>query len=239
MTKLCLITDTHANLPALQAALAAIEQEGYDQLIHLGDAIAIGPQPAESLDLLLNTPRTRFVMGNHDDWFAHGLPHPRPKWMSAGELAHQKWTHAQLNSQQRWQVWRWPFCITETIKGVPVTFVHYALTSSGRHFKQIIREPTPLNLDYLFAAHDSELIFYGHHHPFSDMQGASRYINPGSLGCYYEPLARYTVAEFEGDGRYTITHKAVPYDDASLRQAFATREVPDRALLWRAFFGGR
>jgi predicted phosphodiesterase len=76
--KIIVMTDAHANLPALQAALAAIQAEGYDQLVHTGDAIAIGPYPAESLDLLLATPNIRFTKGNHDQWFAEGLPNPIP-----------------------------------------------------------------------------------------------------------------------------------------------------------------
>jgi hypothetical protein len=55
-TKIAVMTDVHANLPALQAALSTIEQEGYDLLVHTGDAIAIGPYPAETLDVLLSTP---------------------------------------------------------------------------------------------------------------------------------------------------------------------------------------
>lgn len=238
MTKFCLITDVHANLPALTAALGAIQQEGYDQVIHLGDVVAIGPHPAECLDMLLNVPRVTFIMGNHDAWFAHGLPRPRPEWLSDGEVRHQQWTHAQISPSLKDVVKAWPYYEELMVENVPVTLLHYALDSSGRDFKRIVPEPTPLVLDYLFAAHDTELIFYGHHHPFSDEQGASRYINPGSLGCHTEAVARYAIAEFE-NGRYTITHKAVPYDDTMLKTAFAERAVPEREFLWRAFFGGR
>lgn len=52
--KLAVLTDVHANLPALRAALRALEQEGFDLLVHLGDAIAIGPFPSECLELLLS-----------------------------------------------------------------------------------------------------------------------------------------------------------------------------------------
>ncbi|MCB8945983.1 MAG: metallophosphoesterase [Ardenticatenaceae bacterium] len=96
MMKIAVITDVHANLPALQAVLRAIEQEGYDLLVHLGDAVAIGPFPAECLEVLLNVPNTQFVMGNHDEWLAYGLPQPQPEWMSDGEVAHQQWTQGQV-----------------------------------------------------------------------------------------------------------------------------------------------
>ena len=64
--RVVVITDVHANLPALKAVLESIRVEGYDALVHTGDAIAIGPYPAECLDLLLGVPNIRFVMGNHD-----------------------------------------------------------------------------------------------------------------------------------------------------------------------------
>jgi hypothetical protein len=51
-------------------------------------------------------------------------------------------------------------------------------------------------------------------------------------------VARYTVAEF-ANGRYTLIHKAVTYDDSALREAFSERNVPEREFLWQAFFGGR
>ena len=79
--KFAVITDAHGNLPALQAALAAIAGEDCD-------AVGIGPYPAETLDLLLNPPRLHCQMGNHDALFAGGLPEPRPAWMGEGDLLH-------------------------------------------------------------------------------------------------------------------------------------------------------
>lgn len=53
-------------------------------MFHTGDAIAIGPYPAETLDLLLSEPKIECVMGNHEAYFVEGLPQPRPEWMSEG-----------------------------------------------------------------------------------------------------------------------------------------------------------
>lgn len=64
--RMVVLTDVHANLPALRAALQAIRAAVYDAIFHTGDAIGIGPFPAETLDLLLTTPRLHGVMGNHD-----------------------------------------------------------------------------------------------------------------------------------------------------------------------------
>ena len=45
--RIAVITDVHANLPALEAAVGAIHACGCDAIVHTGDAIAIGPYPAE------------------------------------------------------------------------------------------------------------------------------------------------------------------------------------------------
>lgn len=64
--KIAVFTGVHGNLPALQAALKAIWREDTDAIFHTGDAIGIGPIPAESLELLLSTSRVHLICGNHN-----------------------------------------------------------------------------------------------------------------------------------------------------------------------------
>lgn len=236
--KAIILTDTHANLPALQAVIASIQAEGYDRLIHLGDAISIGPHPAECLDLLLAMPNATYIMGNHDKWFAEGLPDPQPEWMSDGEVAHQQWTHAQLDLDLQKQVAEWPYMVQEMIEDIAVTFTHYALDESGRDFAPIIRTPTVEELDELFATVESDLILYGHNHTHSDLRGLAHYINPGPLGCHDQPVARYSVIEFQ-NGDYHVEHRTAPYDVGMVAAAYRERQVPEREFLCKIFFGGQ
>lgn len=236
--KLVVITDVHANLPALEATMAQIRREGYDLLVHTGDAIGIGPQPAECLDVLLQTPNLRFVRGNHDDWFARGLPRPQPAWMSDGEVAHQQWTHAQIDPGLRPVVSAWPWVIEEEVAGVRTTFVHYPLDASHTRFQPFVQYPSAADLDRLFVNHRARLAFFGHDHNFHDVRGQARYVNPGSLGCHDRPVARYTVVEI-ASGEVEVTHRAAPYEDGPLYTAFEERKVPERAFIYRNFLGGR
>ena len=71
--RIAVFTDVHANLPALRAALEAIRARGCEAVFSTGDAIAIGPYPAECLDLLLGTPGIECVKGNHEAWLVNGL----------------------------------------------------------------------------------------------------------------------------------------------------------------------
>jgi hypothetical protein len=154
--------------------------------------------------------------------------------MSEREYAHQQWTNSLLGPHLRAAVGQWQYLLEQEIEGVRLTFLHYALASSGSGFAPIIQQATTEELDTLFTGYDSHLIFYGHHHPFSDLQGRARYINPGSLGCYTKAEARYTLVTLQ-HGHCYIEHRSIPYDDAALFEAFQTRNVPEREFICRTF----
>jgi predicted phosphodiesterase len=232
--RLAVFTDAHANLPALRAALSAIGRDGVDAIYHTGDLVGIGPHPAECVDLLLGTPSVRLVMGNHDAWFAAGIPEPRPSWMSADEAEHHRWVRAQLDPALRATVGQWPYVIDEELDGVRATFVHYGLNDARSGFQSVIAEPTRADLDRLFAGHASALVFYGHHHPTSDVRGRAHYVNAGSLGCHAEPVARYVILDTRA-GEYTLDHRAVPYDPSPLFADLERRQVPAREFIQRTF----
>jgi len=73
--RVAVLSDIHANLPALQAVLAAVGP--VDAIWHLGDAVGYGPQPNEVVERLTREGAVG-VRGNHDsaatglidaDWF--------------------------------------------------------------------------------------------------------------------------------------------------------------------------
>lgn len=236
--RIAVITDAHANLPALEAALAAIRAEGCDAVFHTGDAIAIGPQPAECLALLLGTPGLRCLMGNHEKYLLDGLPDPRPAWLSDGEVEHHHWTHACLGAEVRQAIAGWPYVLELDIDGVQVVLLHYALDATGRDFRPTVRHPSASDLDDLFGGHPARFLLYGHDHRASVLAGRCQYVNPGSLGCYVTAVARYALVTFDA-GQWRMEQRAVPYDDDGLYRAFEARRVPERAFLYQAFFGGR
>ena len=64
MTKILVISDVHANLPALRAVLADAEQ--VDETWCLGDVVGYGPQPNECIETIQSLPTLTCMMGNHD-----------------------------------------------------------------------------------------------------------------------------------------------------------------------------
>ena len=59
------ISDIHANLPALEAVLEAIEKAGVDEIWCLGDVIGYGAEPDECTELALER-CSLCLVGNHD-----------------------------------------------------------------------------------------------------------------------------------------------------------------------------
>ena len=239
MLNIGVITDAHANLPALTAALEALDAEGCDLIVHTGDAIGIGPHPAEVLTTLLERDGIHLLMGNHDAWFAHGLPEPKPEWISPGEYDHQLWVHAQLSADHREAVQKWPYTMSLDLPGLTVHLSHYAYADLASGFLPIVLEPSPADLDHLFGPLDADLNLYGHHHPRSDLQGRSRHVNPGALGCNVEPRARFAIVEVPNRGAWTLRLHDVGYDWEPVFRDLEQRQVPARETILRIFFGQR
>jgi len=59
------ISDIHANLPALTTVMGAIDEAGVDEVWCLGDAVGYGANPVECLEILSERCSV-FLVGNHD-----------------------------------------------------------------------------------------------------------------------------------------------------------------------------
>ncbi|MBX3467135.1 MAG: metallophosphoesterase family protein [Planctomycetes bacterium] len=84
------ISDLHANLPALTAVFEDIDRHGVEEVICLGDIVGYGPFPAECLRLVRER-ATVTLLGNHDEALLSGP-------LSFSKYAHQviEWTKTQL-----------------------------------------------------------------------------------------------------------------------------------------------
>lgn len=92
-----ILSDPHANLFALEAVLADVDQVGPDVLICLGDFVGYGPHPNEVVELLKERCRVSLV-GNHDLTVIGSPGVPRMN-RTAGAAA--KWTARIITNQTR------------------------------------------------------------------------------------------------------------------------------------------
>ena len=69
------ISDIHANLPALERVMAEIDKSGVDEIWCLGDAVGYGANPSECLAILADRCSV-FLVGNHDLGLLRIKDHP-------------------------------------------------------------------------------------------------------------------------------------------------------------------
>lgn len=215
--KILVISDLHANWPALEAVLDA---EAYDALVVCGDLVSYGPHPTEIVDFV-RTHATLAVRGNHDHALATGKdcrcsPASRP--LALPTLA----CHATMVSEDLLQyLRRLPYAGSLRLGGHRVHAVHasprdrlyrYTLTPNApdRHLAAQVRH---VRADFILLGHT--------HLPMVRKVGARLVVNPGSLGQPRDgdPRAPYVLIQ---DGR--VKPRRVRYDVE--RTVKGLRELP-------------
>ena len=187
MDRVAVITDIHANLPALEAALADVESARPD-LILIGGDVAAGPMPRETLDRLMALgERARFIRGNADREVAAGAA------ADAGLAESVRWCADQLTDGQRDFLASLPKVAVLEIEGLGATlFCH----GSPRSDEEIITAATPPErLSEMLTGVEQRVVVCGHTHmQFDRVVGDTRVVNAGSVGMPYgEPGAHWAL----------------------------------------------
>jgi putative phosphoesterase len=232
------ITDIHANLPALQAALARIDELGIDTIYCGGDLVGYGPHPNE-VCALVQERGIPTIYGNYDYAIARDLddcgcayitPHDR-------ELGQQSvaWTLANTDQRAKDFMRELPFDLHFTLGGDrKVHLVH----GSPRKVNEYLFEDKPASLyQRLAAGEDDDVLVFGHtHKPWVDDFGGVRFVNCGSVGKPKDGDARGAFAILEPrPGEVAVRIERVAYDAdavaAQVRDAGLPAEFADKLVL--------
>jgi predicted phosphodiesterase len=233
MRAIGVIADAHANLPATAASLDLLQRRECDLIVHVGDAIGIGPHPAEVLCLLPER-HVCCLMGSHDELLALGLPAERPAWMTGGEERHRRWVHAQLSAAHREAVRAWPQARPLDVRCHAVTFLRYARRPDGTF--DDLAEPSAAGFADLYGTTPGGVVVFGHDHRAFDLSsGGRRLVSPGSLGCNDSAQARALLLTVVADGGVEMEQVVAGYGDADLLADFDRRGGPDRGFIRRTF----
>ena len=175
--KVAALYDVHGNLPALDAALAEVDEAGADSILSGGDLL-LGFQPEECLERLRDRGAV-FIRGNCDRAVAGDAPSDDP-WIE--RIA---WTAGRLSDEQVEFVRAWPETVSLDVEGLgPVLFCH----GSPRSDEEILTAITPpKRLDPILDPVQESVVVCGHTHvQFDRRLGDRRLVNAGSVGLPYE-----------------------------------------------------
>jgi putative phosphoesterase len=229
MRRVAVITDIHANLPALQAALERIDDLGVDGLYCGGDLVGYGPHPNEVCSLVAER-RIPTIYGNYDYAIARDLedcgcayitPHDR-------ELGQRSvdWTLAHTDAASKDFMRELPFDLRFAIGEAQVHLVH----GSPRKVNEYLFEDKPARLyERLAAAEDADVLVFGHtHRPWVRDFGGVRFVNCGSVGKPKDgdPRAAFALLEAEAPGGVRVTIERVGYDAAAVARELAAAGLP-------------
>jgi diadenosine tetraphosphatase ApaH/serine/threonine PP2A family protein phosphatase len=155
--KLALLSDIHANLPALDACVAHANAQGADQFALLGDIVDYGPYPAQTVERCrqLEQEGAIILRGNHDTCPTQESD-TDATW---GNMA-TSWTFKQLNQDQ--QAWLAQLPLTAIIDNV---FLVHATADAPEKWHYIQDERlASRSLDAAAKNPEIRYVFGGHVH---------------------------------------------------------------------------
>jgi putative phosphoesterase len=213
--KVGLISDVHANLPALEAVLE--DTPAVDRIVCAGDVIGYNPWPAECVERVREVAATT-VRGNHDRTVETPDRYRANRMAEAG-LEHAK---ASLSADQR--AWLDGLPRAETFAGGRYLLVH-SHPAPEREDAYVYPEEFP-NLDRHMGDYDG--IVLGHTHVQGERSVAGGVVvNPGSVGQPRDgdPDAGYAVLDTQTD---EVDLRRVAYDVDRVSEAVADAGLPER-----------
>jgi predicted phosphodiesterase len=219
------LADIHANLPALEAVLAAAEAAGAEAFVLLGD-IALGPMPAPTLDLLARLgDRAIWVHGNCERAVVAAFDTGRlPEPNAQGALS----TAALLGRGHRDRLDGLPLTVTLEIAGLgPTLFCH---ASPRKDDEMMLVDSPPELWSAVLAGVSAQTVVVGHTHmQFDRLAAGHRVVNAGSVGMPYGPIAGACWALLGPD----VTLRRTRYDTSAAAERIAASDY-EGADQWAA-----
>lgn len=186
-----LISDIHANLPALQAVLADIDAREVDATFHLGDLVGYAPWPNEVTALIAER-GIAGVAGNYDSTVAHDHEHCgcRSEDPRQEALAHEsyEWTQHHASAGTKSFLRALPFRLDLRpagghLAGPRLTLVHGTPTLNTLYWTADRPDEFCRTMAQHAGMREGDVIAFGHTHlPWSREVGGMHFVNTGSVG---------------------------------------------------------
>lgn len=238
-----ILADIHANLPALEAVLAAATDMGVSEYILLGDVVGYGPHPEACVERVAQLPLLAAVRGNHDQAIVSGEIELGMRSMAQISLA---WTQTQLSAASK----AWLGSLPTFWRQGPIMAVHGSLLDPQHMYGYIydmtyeanLQVARSLDLAALFFGHSHFPVIYRQCHGFIEQRlptqtvrllepGRCLLLNPGSVGQPRDRDPRAAFAIWEQTSQqvhffrqaYPLTHTINDIRSAGLSDLLAQR----------------
>jgi predicted phosphodiesterase len=209
--RIALISDIHANLPALEAVLADLDsRHDAATIYHLGDLVGYVPWPDETAALLRQA-NIAGIAGNYDSTVGTDYKHCGCKYEDPRqeELSHVSfaWTKEHCSAETKAYLAALPFRIDLRplgghTAGPTVILVHGTPTLNTLYWTADRSDAFCSQMAHLAGAKAGDVICFGHTHvPWTRAVEGIHFVNTGSVGRPKDgdPRAGYVLLDVGGD----------------------------------------
>lgn len=165
-TRLCIVSDVHGDLQALEQALAAAERLGCTRFVCAGDVVDYGLFPDETIALLMKR-RIPTVRGNHERWVLENTTSGSP-------------TRDLLSDESLRWLRGLPLEWSEVIEDVRIVVTH---ARPGSDMKGISPNASVDDARGFLSRAGANVLVVGHTHEAFEISvdGAGSIVNPAAL----------------------------------------------------------
>jgi predicted phosphodiesterase len=236
--RIALLSDVHANLPALEAVLADIDaRDGVDGIYHLGDLVGYAPWPNETVALLRER-AIAGIAGNYDSTVATDYKHcgcryedPRQEELSHLSYA---WTREHTSADAKRFLGALPFRLDIRplgghLDGPTLILVHGTPTLNTLYWTEDRPDSFCARMSEVAGAKRGDVIAFGHTHlPYHRTVADVHLLNTGSVGRPKDGdwRAGYALLEL-GQRDPVIEFVRVEYDVERAAAAVERSALPD------------
>jgi predicted phosphodiesterase len=234
-----LISDVHANLPALEAVLADIAaQPDVAGTFHLGDLVGYAPWPDETVALIERS-GIPGVAGNYDSTVATDYRHCGCRYEDPAQeaLSHVSyaWTRAHVSPQTKRFLGALPFRVDVRPDGgheagPRLVLVHGTPTLNTLYWTEDRGDEFCLKMAGLAGLRAGDVIAFGHtHKPWHREIEGIHFVNTGSVGRPKDGdwRAGYVMLGIGGGADVAFEVRRVEYDLERAIEGIRASELPD------------
>src|SRR3989454_3340183 len=237
VTRTLIVSDVHANLAALEAAIRDAESGGpIDAVWSLGDCVGYGPQPGECIARLKGFDAT-MVAGNHEraatgaigtedfnpdaaaaaQWTKERLTPEEKSFLDGLAEVEQQSSFTLVHGTLRWPIWEYLFDSEAALGHLALQQTPFGLVGHTHMPILVVEDRTSFDGCQLFRLADGERV---------DLDPNMRIVlNPGSVGQPRDGDRRASYAVYDAEAM-TINLHRVEYEIDATQKLMAEAGLP-------------
>ncbi len=230
-----LISDVHANLPALRAVLTDIDARPVDATFHLGDLVGYAPWPNETVALLRER-GIAGISGNYDstvgmDYKHCGCKYEDPVQEEQSHLSFA-WTKAHTSADTKRYLAALPFRIDLKplgghTAGPTIILVHGTPTVNTLYWTEDRPDSFCTKMADIAGAKPGDVIAFGHtHKPWHREVSGVHIVNTGSVGRPKDGDWRAGYVILDVSTAVRVDFVRVEYDIEAATSAICASDLP-------------